>query len=159
MNEIQLLREQLDAEQRHALGVVAACAAAHDPSAGREAGAALAGFTAACTEYLGCVLASFDERDARLAALHAELAPGETARAALGKLRAAGEPRAGWAALAQYLRGPWEARRRTVAALLAAHPRVTDWRTVAGIDADSIARERVLYARVRAALPAGIELP
>jgi hypothetical protein len=52
----------------------------------------------------------------------------------------------------------WSARRDAIDALLAASPRTTDWRLIAGIDADSILEERQRYARVSAALPGGASL-
>ena len=59
---------------------------------------------------------------------------------------------------AQFFNSVWSARRDAIEAWLAANPRTTDWRVIAGIDADSILEERHRYARVRAALPAGASL-
>ena len=49
-------------------------------------------------------------------------------------------------------------RRDALEALLASNPRITDWRTVGGIDADGILEERRRFAGVRDALPAGVTL-
>ncbi|HEY2274719.1 MAG TPA: hypothetical protein VGH61_04390 [Steroidobacteraceae bacterium] len=144
MNEIELLRTQLATERRHAREVASSCAAAGPGAPAPSAGAASAAWRLACTEYLGCVLDWFDERDARLAELYARLPAGDAHR--------------GWQELAQFINGPWDTRRAAVEALLATNPRVADWREFGRIDADSIGRERALYMRCRGALPAGSAL-
>lgn len=170
MNEIELLRTQLATERSRVREIARDCAAAHP--GGAAAAPAAAAFEAscrACAEYLGCVLGWFDERDARLGELYA-LRPaadaGRTAVAALGssgggrealaRLAAHGGALGDWQAVVQFINGSWDARRAAVEALLARNPRVADWRTFGGIDADSICRERALYARCRAALTAGV---
>ena len=168
MNEIELLQNQLAAERRHVREVASACAAEHPTAALPPGGSALEALRAAGTEYLACVLAWFDQRDERLGELYARLprgAAGHEALAALGPhgrggeaLRGLEEPgpaRDQWQALARFLNGPWDERRGAVEALLASNPRVADWRTFGGIDADSVCQERALYARFRAALPSG----
>jgi hypothetical protein len=160
VNEIELLRSQLATERSRVREIAGACAAAACAAPAVPAGAASEALRLACTEYLGCVLDWFDERDARLGdlvdpAALAALGSGGRGREALERLAAHGGAPEGWQALAQFIDGPWDARRRAVERLLAANPRVADWRTYAGIDADSICRERALYARCRAALPAG----
>jgi hypothetical protein len=171
MNEIQLLRDQLAAERRHVREVASACAAACRAEPAPAGGAALVALAEACRDYLECVLAWFDQRDARLAELYARLpggAEGEArgaldlsgrGRDALDGLRAAGTAHEDWAALARFVNGAWDTRRSAIEALLATSVRVADWRAVSGIDADTIYEERALYSRVRAALPAGVELP
>lgn len=156
VNEIELLRNQLATERRHAREVASSCAAASRGNWQRV-----------CSEYLGCVLDWFDERDARLAALYARLPAADADRKAVAALGlggrahealerlADGAAAASWADLARFINGPWDTRRAAVEALLATNPRVADWREYAGIDADSISRERALYARCRAALPGG----
>jgi hypothetical protein len=171
MNEIQLLRDQLAAERRHVREVASACAAACRAEPAPAGGAALVALAEACRDYLECVLAWFDQRDARLGELYARLpaagAGGEArgaldlsghGRDALDRLRAAGTAHEDWAALARFVNGAWDTRRSAIEALLASSLRVTDWRAVSGIDADTIYEERALYSRVRAALPAGVEL-
>jgi hypothetical protein len=170
MNEIELLRTQLATERRHVREVASACAAAHLAPAA-PAGAALEALRGACTEYLGCVLDWFDRRDERLGELCARLPAGDAGRRALAALDLSGRGREAlerlqhggpahesWQALAQFIHGAWDARRGAIEAALASHRRVADWRTFARVDADSVSRERALYARVRAALPAGVEL-
>lgn len=165
MNEIELLRTQLATERSRVREVASAGAAACSATAGAAPGAV----HGACAEYLGCVLGWFDERDARLGELYsrrpagdagrtayAALGPGGRGREALERHTARGDTREGWQALAQFINGPWDARRGAIEALLAANPRVADWRAYGGIDADSISRERALYARCRAALAAGV---
>ena len=151
MNEIELLRAQLAIERRH-VREVAACGAAAAPEAWRQV----------CAEYLECVLGWFDERDARLLELYARRPPGDADRRAVAALAAGGGGRAalerlaaaeaahgGWRDLERFIHGPWDARRAAVEALLATNQRVADWRAFGGIDADTIGRERALYARCR----------
>jgi hypothetical protein len=145
MNEIELLRNQLATERRHVREVASACAAAHAGARARPGDAALEALRAACGEYLACVLEWFDQRDLRL---------GEPAV----QHPAAGSSPEGWNALAAFINGPWNARRDAIEARLASNPRVADWRVFCGIDADSVWRERTLYARVVAALPSGATL-
>jgi hypothetical protein len=185
MNEIQLIRNQLTAERQHAGAVASACASALQRAAGDAfcANSVLGQFRQACVEYLASVLAWFEERDQRLAdlaharqeagdsawrALEAVLARQGTSREALEKLEAACAPASGadrdgaaqkrWQDFAQYFNRVWGARRAGLDALLASNPRVTDWRCVGGIDADSILEERQRYARVCALLPPGVTL-
>jgi hypothetical protein len=63
-----------------------------------------------------------------------------------------------WREFAQFFNSVWSARRDAIDALLAANTTTTDWRVIAGIDADSILEERNRYSRVRATLPAGASL-
>src|SRR5579862_3101854 len=71
MNEIQLIRRQLDTEREHAGAVTRACAGALGRADARalESGTPLDEFRQACVDYLVCVLAWFEERDRRLASL------------------------------------------------------------------------------------------
>ena len=170
MNEIELLRTQLATERSRVREIAGACAAAHPGgTAPAPAAAASAALHLACAEYLGCVLGWFDERDARLGELYAARPATDAGRStvtalgsrgrgreALARLAAQGGALGDWRAVAQFINGPWEARRAAVEALLAGNPRVADWRTFGGIDADSICRERALYARCRAALAAAV---
>jgi hypothetical protein len=147
MNEIQVLRKQLDTEHRHVREVVSACAAAHGAPRGITDAAALAAFSQACAEYLECLLGWFEA----LKRLAAGTAPG---RGSAADRSAAGR----WQELAHFVASAWHGRREAVDALLASNLRVTDWRTFSGIDADSIVEERSRYARVHATLPPGVEL-
>jgi hypothetical protein len=185
MNEIQLIRAQLTAERQHASTVANACATAlgRRNAVALSSGSSLEEFRQACVDYLVRVLAWFEERDQRLIELwHARLAPADGARRALedvlaspGRSREALEklaaalacttaaaPRSnaqqGWREFAQFFNSVWSARRDAIDALLAANSRTTDWRVIAGIDADSILEERARYARVRTTLPAGASL-
>jgi hypothetical protein len=185
MNEIQLIRAQLATERQHASTVANACARALERAGGEAhaGGSPLETFRQACVEYLVCVLAWFEERDQRLADLaQSRLQPDDPARRALEdvlarrgrsrevleKLEAAcgaatatisdGGHGGSWHEFAQFFNDVWSARRDAVDALLAPNPRVTDWRAVGGIDADSILEERRRYARVSARLPAGATL-
>jgi len=177
MNEIQLIRTQLAAERQHASTVANACATAlgRRNAVALSSGSSLEGFRQACVDYLVCVLAWFEERDQRLTDLwHARLASGDAARRALDdvlaspgrsrealeKLKAAVACASGesWREFAQFFNSVWSARRDAIDALLAANTRTTDWRVIAGIDADSVLEERNRYARVSTTLPAGASL-
>jgi len=185
MNEVQLIRAQLATERQHASAVANACAGAlaHAGENAVSSGSPLEEFRRACVDYLVCVLAWFEERDQRLSdlararpeaddpsrrALEAALARPGRSREALERLEAAfagtagagstGTARSSWPEFAHYFNSVWSARRDALDALLAANPRVTDWRAAGGIDADSIMEERQRYARVCARLPAGVAL-
>lgn len=168
MNEIELLRNQLATERRRVREVASACAAAYRAEPATRDQEALAALRGACGAYLGCVLAWFDQRDERLRELSAAQPAadaGRTLEAALNLsgrghealARLAGDGPAGdsWRALAGFIDGPWDSRRAAIEAALAADTRVEHWRAFGGIDADSVQHERALYARFRAALPAG----
>ena len=181
MNEIQLIRTQLDTEREHAGMVARACAAvlgrggAQPPASGSP----LEAFRQACVDYLVCVLAWFEERDRRLGALvngygpehptrdalDEALARRGRSRDALEKLEAAfaqapgsAAPKNLWAEFAHFFDGPWSSRRDALDALLNANPRPGEWRQVSGIDADGILEERARYARIEESLPAGVSL-
>ncbi len=185
MNEIEHIREQLTAERQHASAVANACttAFARRNAVALSSGSSLEEFRQACVDYLVCVLAWFEERDQRLTdlrdarptpadegqrTLEAALASPGRSREALEKLAAAlartpapsadSRTQESWREFAQFFNSVWSARRDAIEAWLAANPRTTDWRVIAGIDADSILEERHRYARVRAALPAGASL-
>ncbi|HEV7136534.1 MAG TPA: hypothetical protein VGN43_07860 [Steroidobacteraceae bacterium] len=188
MNELQIIRSQLAAEQSHAAEVANACAAVLGSTGAAPAPPeAIARFRDACVSYLVWVLARFEESDQTLAELPAArqgqtdgeadgaaamgarpLAglvgqPG-TSREALARLEtalAAGESggaRAAWQEFARFFNSAWTPRRAALERALAEHLSVADWRAISAIDADSILDERNRYARVLAQLPAGIEL-
>jgi hypothetical protein len=159
MNEIQLLREQLAAERRHVRAVASTCAGALRCAPTSQQTPTLAALSEASTTYLALVVGWFEARDARLTALGTHLPPGEAlGREALDKVRAGANLAEAWGACAALLSGAWDSRRASIEALCTANLRVTGWRAFARIDADSIREERALYVRVRAALPAGLEL-
>jgi hypothetical protein len=70
----------------------------------------------------------------------------------------AGRSVARWTDFLRFFSGVWSARRDEIDRLFERQAKVTDWRTVSDIDADSIVDERSRYARVKATLPAGIEM-
>ncbi len=184
MNEIQLIRAQLDLERSHASATTAAAATAlgHATPAALASGTPLESFRQASVDYLVCVLAWFEERDRRLAALvnqygpehptrdalDAALARRGRSREALEKLEAAfaaapeaaaaSGARSPWTEFAQFFDGLWSTRRDALDALLAANSRASDWRLIGGIDADAILEERSRYARVQETLPPGVTL-
>lgn len=180
MNEVELIRAQLSLERQHTFDVARALSAA-----GSRNSASLdswQSFRQGSVDYLVWILSRFEEREqtfrdllrsragdddsVRRAVESALELPG-TSREALMKLEAAlgsgsrtEVERVGrWTDFEQFMAGVWSARRDQLDKLFAQQARVTDWRAVSGIDADSIFDERNRYAKVRAALPAGIELP
>lgn len=182
MNEIEIIRSQLAAEQSHAAQVVSACAAAFAATGSAAASAdTTALFLEASVSYLVWVLARFEERDQTLSELLAArqsmtdgvggagvrqlgaliTRPG-TSREALSRLEtafAAGDADgacAHWQEFVRFFETAWAPRRAAIEAALAEQLSVVDWRTVCAIDADSILDERNGYARVVALLPAGI---
>jgi hypothetical protein len=179
VNEIQLIRAQLEVERARAQAIAAACttALAQAAPAALSSASPLEQFRQACVDYLVCVLAWFEERDRRIAglldrydphdptreALDAALTRPGRSRDALEKLEAAfATPAAGasrWQEFAHYLSGPWSARREALEALLAAGGRTPEWRAVSGVDADAMLEERSRFARVRETLPPGLKLP
>ncbi|HEX3854599.1 MAG TPA: hypothetical protein VHW01_26730 [Polyangiaceae bacterium] len=181
MNEVQLIRAQLATEKQHAAAVSQACASAlatvdSQQCDGDRLGS-LEAFRDASVEYLVWILTRFEEREqvfhdllrSRFAADDAErrtvedaLALPGTSREALAKLETAlgatADRAARWTDFARFFGGPWSARRQELDRLFERQAKVTDWRAVSGIDADSIFAERSRYARVRATLPAGVEM-
>jgi hypothetical protein len=181
MNEVQLIRNQLALERAH-VGAVASAAALHGDVRSETARDGLGQFRRACVDYLACVLAWFEERDQRLTdlmqarfsaaeparrAFEEVLARRGSSRDALAKLEAActaasapGDPgrQQGWREFAEYFNGVWSTRRDALDALLSANTRVSDWRRLGGIDADSILEERRRYAVVSAQAPPGVTL-
>jgi hypothetical protein len=181
VNELQLIRSQLTAERNRAAELAATFAtegtgAGADMGTANGPGADVA-LRQACVDYLVFVLTRFEERDQMLAdlirarfagsdatreALLDALARPGASREALAKLEAALRatspparaeapnltPAAEFAA---YFAGPWRMRRDAIDVLQEAHLRVSDWRAVSFVDADSIVEERARYSRVQAA--------
>ncbi len=180
MNEVELIRTQLSIERQHASAVSHALSAA--AAQGGDRLASLDAFREASVDYLAWILSRFEEREQvfhdlirarfpddreRRAANEVFSQPG-TSREALTKLEAAlrngsdSNSASGarlWADFLQFFDGAWRTRRDSLDKLFAQHAKITDWRAMSAIDADSIFDERSRYARVRAALPVGIELP
>ncbi|HEY6925310.1 MAG TPA: hypothetical protein VI653_17675 [Steroidobacteraceae bacterium] len=176
MNEVELIRAQLSLERQHAFEVGRALSAAGSRSSidGWQT------FRQGGVDYLAWILSRFEEReqtfhdllraragdDSERRAVESALQLPGTSREALRKLEAALAADSGtelqrvgcWTDFEQFLTGAWSVRRDQLDSLLAQQARVTDWRAVSGIDADSIFDERSRYAKVRTALPAGIEL-
>ena len=155
MNEIQLIRTQLGVERQHATAAARACS------------------NALAVEYLAWVLSRFEARellfhdllhkrfapdDPHRRAVEAALALPGSNREALEKLQSALESGSGGSEFLHFFTGPWAVRHDELDRLLGAHTKVTDWRTVSGIDADSIVAERTRWARVEATMSTDIEL-
>ncbi len=165
MNELELIRNQLRAERSRAIEVAAAVAAAQAyrsvPPANGSAAAASAALPAndlrtAAIDYLVFVLTRFEERDQlvleRSPSVSLSGMPGAS-REALSRLEIAlgSEAPQPWGDFLAFIDGPWRARRDAFDAVLEGNPRVTDWRAVSFVDADSILDERARYARVQSA--------
>jgi hypothetical protein len=184
MNEVELIRAQLNVERQHAAEVSRACAGALAAAGSRdnERLASLEAFRQASVDYLVWILSRFEEReqvfhellrnrfpeaDPDRRAVEAALALSGTSREALAKLETAlgstgdapSDTGAGWTDFLRFFNGVWSARRDEIDRLFARQAKIADWRTVSAIDADSIVDERSRYARVQATLPAGIEMP
>jgi len=170
MNEVQLIRAQLSLERQHAAEVVRLLADGTAPLAAVDA------FRQAAVEYLAWILSRFEERDQvfhdllrkRLPAddpnrraVEAGLALPGSSREALTKLETAlgGANKDAWSEFLRFFTDAWSARRDEIDRLFERQAKVTDWRTVSDIDADSIVAERGRFARLKATLPAGIEIP
>lgn len=176
MNELQIIKAQLALERQHVHEVSRACAFAMTKLAERGPTQALAGFREACVDYLVKTLAAFEVReqgyrellarrfgadDPSRQAAEAALASEGTIRDTLAKLAAAvakGATSQTWQDYLGYLEGPWSHRRDQLDALFSKQAKITDWRSVWAIDADSIYEERARYARVQATLPPGVDL-
>jgi hypothetical protein len=173
MNEVELIRAQICLERQHATAVARALSAAGARN-GDASSESVAAFRQAGVDYLVWILSRFEEREQvfhdllrnRFAAddterrtVEAALAQSGTSREALTKLETALRARAPeWADFLNFFTGPWSTRRDQLDKLLAQQAKVTDWRAVSGIDADSIFDERNRYERVRSTLPPGLEL-
>ena len=182
MNEVELIRNQLALERGHVGAVANACAKAMELQPGASTSDdSRKQFRRACVDYLACVLAWFEERDQRLTdllqvrsgrldpaghALEEVLAHPGRSHEVLAKLEAAcastesasAGQQQGWREFVEYFDGVWSRRRDALDALLSTKARTTDWRTLGGIDADSILEERRRYAQVCAQAPAGVVL-
>jgi hypothetical protein len=179
MNEIELIRKQLSVERQHATAVAQACASTLAPGATAPT-ASIEPFRATGIEYLGWILARFEERDQvfhdvirkrsatddlHRQAVEAALSSPGSNREALTKLEAALGGGADahtttlrWSEFLHFFTGPWSTRRDELDRLLRALAKVTDWRTVSAIDADSIVDERARWARVEATMPTDAEM-
>lgn len=178
MNEVELIRRQLGVERQHAADVARASANAL-VAAGPEGPDPLTEvFRQASVDYLVWILSRFEEREqvfhdllrSRLAAddpnrraVESAFALPGTSREALAKLETALGATRGtdiatrWTEFLRFFSSAWSARRDEIDRLFERQAKITDWRTVADIDADSIVDERNRYARVKATMPAGVE--
>jgi hypothetical protein len=168
MNEVELIRAQLRVERQHAEAVARPCASAH------------AAVSVDAIEYLAWILTRFEEReqvfhdlirkrfaadDPHRQAVEATLGSPGSNREALAKLEAALGAGADahttalrWSEFLNFFSRAWVTRRDEIERLFQIQAKVTDWRTVSAIDADSIVDERARWARVRATMPADTEL-
>jgi hypothetical protein len=166
MNEVQLIRAQLATEKKHAAEVAQACASVLATMDSQQRDDERLG---PLVEYLVWILTRFEEReqvfhallrsrfaadDANRRAVEDALALPGTSREALANLETAVDATTDrstrWTDFAKFFSGPWSARREELDRLFEKQAKVTDWRAVSGIDADSIFDERSRYARVQA---------
>jgi hypothetical protein len=75
---------------------------------------------------------------------------------AVGAAASDAAARQAWREFGEYFNGTWSTRRDALETLLASNTRAGDWRTLGGIDADSILEERRRYALVAAQAPPGV---
>jgi hypothetical protein len=153
VNEIELIRAQLATERAHLRELAAACEQPGDALARHDYLRQVLGWFAARDERLARLLqvAGGVGQDARAALAGALASPGSS-HEALQRLPAAGAGSAQqWREFAQFVRDAWDSRRQRLEALLAQESATTTWRTVAGIDADSVLEERARYMRARTA--------
>lgn len=180
MNEVELIRRQLGVERQHAADVARACANALVAAGSEDPGrlTPLEALRQASVDYLVWILSRFEEREqvfhdllrSRLAAddpnrraVESAFALPGTSREALAKLETALGATGGtdiatrWTEFLRFFSSAWSARRDEIDRLFERQAKITDWRTVSDIDADSIVDERNRYARVKATMPAEIE--
>lgn len=181
MNEIELIRRQLSVERQHATEIARTLAGAlaavssTDPRVAADSVAAVEVFRTASVDYLVWSLSRFEERDQvfhdllrkrssagdpNRRAVEAALALAGSSRDALAHLEGAlsGTGADRWNRFLHFFNGDWSTRRDEIDRLFTQLAKVPDWRTVSGIDADSIVDERTRYARVKAATPTDMEL-
>lgn len=173
MNEIELIRTQLSVERQHATAVARACASVLGGAVDLQA------FRATSVEYLAWILSRFETReqvfhdllrkrftaeDPHRRAVEAALALPGSNREVLAKLEAAlgvspddQTTSRRWQEFLHFFSGPWSTRSDEIDRLFQKHTKVTDWRTISAIDADSIVAERTRWARVAATMPADTE--
>jgi nucleotidyltransferase/DNA polymerase involved in DNA repair len=142
MNEIEIIRAQLQSERQHVAEISDAFTAALNDTPS----SASAEFKQACAHYLEFAITRLEP---------------DAGRDALAKLQAARNVSAlsslasdeHWRSFLQFFRGQWHAHADALDALFGRNISVKDWRIAAGIDADSIFEERRRYAKVKALRP------
>ena len=147
MNETDIIKKQLATERQHFADVASACFSVIRQARVEQADFDHSGgFAQACRDYFGFALTRF-EGSAR-----SDLA----ARfdGAAQPWQAAGQ----WLAFLETFNAESHRRFSALDALSARAVSVAEWRAVSKVDADTIFRERALYERVKAALPAGVTL-
>jgi hypothetical protein len=186
MNELELLRSQLQTERQRAAEVAAACAARLEAGqAGAPGREDSDGLRKAGVEYLIFVLTRFEEREQMLGELYrARFPDGDaarrelqditarpgTSREALTRLEAAlaataaetapkgisEEVRGLWREFARFFAAAWTPRREALDILMARNTRAADWRAVAFVDADWLLEERARYGRFQFKAASGV---
>jgi len=153
VNEIQVIRTQLATERAHLCEIAAACEEPGDRIARHDYLRHVLGWFAAREERLEQLLRVPDRLGAEArAALAGALAEAGSSSEALRRLPAAsGGSAQEWRQFARFMADAWDSRRRRLDALLAQESAAATWRTVAGIDADTMLEERARYGRARAA--------
>ncbi len=138
MNELELLRDQLDTEMRHFSAVSCACSEILQKSGGGNEA-----FVRACLEYLAFAAERLQgERDPELT---------QALRSAQALTGAAAASH--WQRFAALLERQLQTRRAAVKAARERGATIAEWRALARLDADSIVREREQYQLLRRAQP------
>jgi hypothetical protein len=143
-----LLRSRFPAEDPHRRAVETALAL---PGASREALAKLETALGSNVDSVGSAVPAGDF----LAPAGGSFAP---AGGSFADRSVAGRSVARWTDFLRFFSGAWSARRDEIDRLFERQAKVADWRMVSAIDADSIVDERSRYARVKATLPAEVEM-
>jgi hypothetical protein len=144
MNEIEIIRAQLNIERQHVAEISDAFAAAlNDPPSSTSDE-----LERACADYLEFALTRLEPDASRDALAKLQAARDGDAPAAVA--RSSDEH---WRAFLQFFRSQWRAHADALDALFSRNISVKDWRIAAGVDADSIFEERRRYAQVKALRP------
>jgi hypothetical protein len=152
VNETDIIKKQLATERLHFADVASAFLSMIE-----QAGVSRAnfdsggGFAQACRDYFDFALTRF-EGSAR-SDLTGRFEDAKGTRAATDRLTADR-----WLSFLAAFKAESNRRFAALDALSARAVLVAEWRAVSKIDADTIFRERALYERVKAALPAGVTL-
>ena len=149
MNELDLLRGQLDTEMRHFSAVSCACGEVL-----QKEGSDADGFLRACLGYLAFAAERLQVGRAPDSELTQAL---RSAQVANGGAAAARQ----WPQLGALLERQLQARQAAIRAARQRGATIAEWRALARLDADSIVREREQYQLLRQSRPADLtpELP
>jgi hypothetical protein len=138
VNEIDIIRSQLELESQHVAEAAATCATAVEGAPTKISGGLLE-----CAGYLEWALARLDPPAADLARAKLKAAHASDPGSATGR----------WRDFLQFFNAHWHTRLIALDELSARNPPVKEWRATARVDADSMLEERARYALLRKHLP------